>query len=952
MILVAALALLPAVVQKNPAAIPLASSESRAASAGWQKGGAWRDQHEEIKKIGLNHQVDLVLLGDSITQSWGGPGRTVYQAAAQRVWDKHLGHRNAANFGISGDSTQHILWRIDNGAFDNVQPKVISLMIGVNNTPRHTGEQIAGGIEAIVQRINTKLPNTKILLQSPIPAGQAEDHAYRKKLDKATEIIKGLHDGSRVHFLDIREAFITPDGQARTELMARDFIHLTPAGYQAWAEALEDKLAELMERDLVEQAVATLPSDRQMTWQDLEFTCFIHFGVNTFTGREWGTGKEDPKIFNPVDFDADQWVLAAKNSGMKLMMLVAKHHDGFCMWPSPYTDHDVDSSPFKRDIVGEITEACKRHGLRFGFYLSPADLYQIENEKGVYGKGSEYVESVIPTPVPGAPKGPRTFTYTVDDYNRYFLNQLYELLTQYGTVDEVWFDGANPKPGTGQEYNYADWYEMIHTLQPGANIAIAGPDVRWCGNEAGRTRRSEWSVVPATVKEDGTWNGPGATRDDLGSIGMLKTGDKLVWHPAETNTSIRHGWFWRNEEQHVKPAQEILDVWTRSVGGNSVFLLNLTPDNRGLIPDRDTAVLAEVGRILKATYSVNLATDASAETSSDAGAAFAAGNAIDGNPNTCWKTPDWSGHADLVLKLNGEQTFDRVLMQEQIKHFGQRISKFYVDAMIDGVWQEIGQGTTVGYKRILVTDRVTTDQVRIRIRGSRVSATLSNVSLHSAPIQLTLPKAHRSLEGLVELTCDPSGPQIRYTVDGTEPTASSQLYTEPFSMADGGTLKAMAVNAATGETGTVVTRRFGIAKALWKIHSVSSEQADVEPARFAIDDNPDTLWHSQWKGDFPKHPHFITIDLGKEYDLAGFTYLPRKTVNGGTIIGWQVHVSTDGENFIQAAEGEFGNIKNNPIEQIVRLSEKQKARYLKLVSLSAVNDEPWASAAEIGVLVN
>jgi alpha-L-fucosidase len=625
---------------------------------------------------------------------------------------------------------------------------------------------------------------------------------------------------------------------------------------------------------------------------------------------------------------------------MKLMMLVAKHHDGFCMWPSPYTDHDVETSPWQGDIVKEITEACKRHGLKFGFYLSPADLYQIENEKGVYGKNSEYVESVIPTPIPGAPKGPRTFTYTVDDYNRYFLNQLYELLTQYGEITEVWFDGANPKPGTGQEYNYADWYEMIHELQPGANIAIAGPDVRWCGNEAGRTRRSEWSVVPATVNEDGTWKGAGSTLDDLGSLGMLSKFEDMRWHPAETNTSIRHGWFWRDEKQYVKTTQEILDVWTRSVGGNTVFLLNLTPNDRGLISDRDVAVLKGVGEVLRETYATDLAQGAGGP-----------GVLLDGDSETGWSTANWLTSGDVVLELDGEKTFSRVLLQEPIATSGQRVSKFYVDARVDGAWKQVGEGTTIGYKRILAIDPVTADAVRIRIRGSRVSAQLSTVSLHLAPVILTSPKLSRTRDGVLSMVCDPAGPAIHYTLDGSTPTAESALFEGSINMADGGHVRAVAVHPTTGEVSSEVSEVFGMATAGWKIASFSSEQADAsEQAVNAIDGNPATIWHSQWKGEVPEHPHSIVIDLGGEKSVSGFTYLPRSNSLAGVFKKWKVEVSTDGTTYTTAGEGEFGNIKNNPIQQIVRFDQAVSGRYVKVICLESVDNAKWASAAELGLL--
>lgn len=297
------------------------------------------------------------------------------------------------------------------------------------------------------------------------------------------------------------------------------------------------------EREMLERAVACVPSPRQLAWQKLEFTAFVHFGVNTFSDREWGTGTESPELFDPAELDAEQWVRTFAEAGMRGVILTAKHHDGFCLWPTAYSPHSVRTSPWRGgrgDVVRDLADACRRHGLRFGFYLSPADLNAIE--RGVYGNGSEKRPSSIPTPVDGAPPPRPAFEYTVDDYNRYFLNQLYELLTGYGPVFEVWFDGANPKPGTGQTYDYAAWYDLIRKLAPDAVIAIKGPDVRWVGNEAGESRPDEWSVIPLeSPPDENPWRD--RTEPDLGSRAKLRGAAALHWYPAEVDVSIRPAGF-------------------------------------------------------------------------------------------------------------------------------------------------------------------------------------------------------------------------------------------------------------------------------------------------------------------------------------------------------------------------------------------------------------------------
>jgi len=312
------------------------------------------------------------------------------------------------------------------------------------------------------------------------------------------------------------------------------------------------------EKDLNLRAADVRPAPRQLAWQQGEFIAFIHFGVNTFTAREWGTGKEDPKIFNPENLDTDQWCRMMQAAGMTQAILTVKHHDGFCLWQTRYTNHSVASGNWregKGDVLRDLAESCKKYDIKLAVYLSPADLYQIENPEGLYGNLSEYTERVIPRPVEGRPfKDKRTFKFRVDDYNEYFLNQLFELLTEYGPVHEVWFDGAHPKRKGGQKYTYQHWYQLIRELAPQAVIFGKGPDVRWCGNEGGRTREAEWSVIPISKPlNEFLW--PDMTAGDLGSLGKLKEnfdkGGFLHWYPAETNTSIRHGWFWRDEKQPI-----------------------------------------------------------------------------------------------------------------------------------------------------------------------------------------------------------------------------------------------------------------------------------------------------------------------------------------------------------------------------------------------------------------
>ena len=465
-------------------------------------------------------------------------------------------------------------------------------------------------------------------------------------------------------------------------------------------------------------AASVRPSARQLAWQAMEFYAFVHFTVNTFTGREWGDGTEDPIIFNPTGFDASQWVDAIVSAGMRGLILTAKHHDGFCLWPSRFTEHSVAASPWRNgngDVVAEVAEACRSAGIKLGLYLSPWDRHE-----------------------PSYGDSPR--------YNEYFRNQLRELLTNYGEAFCVWFDGACGEGPNGkrQVYDWESYYTLIRELQPQATIHVCGPDVRWCGNEAGHCRPSEWSVVPASLldqeqiaeesqqEEGDDFAGRVDTKDDdLGSRAKIAQARELVWYPAEVNTSIRPGWFYHAEEdEQVKPLSQLLDIYFDSVGGNASFLLNLPPDRRGLIHENDVERLQELGSVLRDTFATNLAIGAvvTAEHAALEHGGAAVNSIVDGDIESYWTTVDGHERAAINLKLPERRKFNVAMLQEQIA-VGQRIERFRLTAMIDGEWQAIAESTVVGHKRLLRFPVVTTDRIRIEILESRIAPTLSNFGL-------------------------------------------------------------------------------------------------------------------------------------------------------------------------------------------------------------------------------
>ena len=460
------------------------------------------------------------------------------------------------------------------------------------------------------------------------------------------------------------------------------------------------------------------PSPRQLAVEQMEFYAFAHFTVNTFTDKEWGDGNEPETIFDPTALDADQWVDALKAAGAAGLLLTCKHHDGFCLWPSKYTEHCVKNSPFrggKGDVVREVSDACRKGGIKFGVYLSPWD-----RNSRLYGQGKAY-----------------------DDY---FCNQLTELCTEYGELFSVWFDGACGEGPNGkkQVYDWDRYYALIRKLQPNAAIAISGPDIRWCGNEAGDTRESEWSVLPtgfddpdavaakSQQADDGKFREKkiSETERDLGSRFFLENAAGYAWRPAETDTSIRPGWFYHaSEDDRVRSTETLLDIWYRTVGGNSTLLLNIPPDKRGLFHETDVQRLREMGETLRKTFAVNFAETAVITADRDDGY-HPAENVRENNYQAYYKPFDGENAVMLTFKLEKPQEVTHVVLKEHIP-MSQRIEKYAVEAKLpDGAWREIARGTTVGYQKIERFEAVRTDALRIRILDSRVCPVLSFVGIY------------------------------------------------------------------------------------------------------------------------------------------------------------------------------------------------------------------------------
>ena len=465
--------------------------------------------------------------------------------------------------------------------------------------------------------------------------------------------------------------------------------------------------------------VQVVPSPRQLRQQQMEQYAFVHFTVNTFTGREWGDGTEPESCFQPTAFDANQWVSALRAAHMRGLILTCKHHDGFCLWPSRYTEHTVARSPFRNgqgDVVREVAEACRRGGLRFGVYLSPWD-----RNSPLYGQGKPY-----------------------DDV---FVAQLTELLTQYGDIFCVWFDGACGEGPNGkvQHYDWTRYYATIRRLQPEACISVCGPDIRWCGNEAGDTREAEWSVVPRRtmdtekIAHDSQQQDDASFRQrtiraqdqDLGSRALLASEPDLVWYPAEVNTSIRPGWFYHAEEDHqVRSLDTLIRIYENSVGGNAMFLLNIPPDRRGLFHEADVRRLHEFGAYLDQAYGDNLLNHGAALTCAQAAPGHPIQDARSAEDENYFRTPDGVTQAEMILRWPQAQSIRRVVLQENLRE-SQRIEQYALDMETPQGWKEIARGSVVGHKRILSFSPVSTSALRIRILDARVAITLSFLGVYA-----------------------------------------------------------------------------------------------------------------------------------------------------------------------------------------------------------------------------
>lgn len=592
-----------------------------------------------------------------------------------------------------------------------------------------------------------------------------------------------------------------------------------------------------------------VPTPAQINWQRMEFYGFIHFGLNTFTGREWGYGDEDPKIFNPTDFNASDIVSTFKKGGMKGMIYTAKHHDGFCAWPTKSTDHNITKSPWKNgkgDVVREFALACKKHGIKFGTYLSPWDRNNAD-----YGK---------------------------DGYLDVYYKQIRELLTNYGPVFEIWFDGANGGDGwyggakdartidRKTYYDYPRAYKMIDELQPQAVIfSDGGPGCRWVGNENGFAGATNWSFLRA-----------GEVYPGYPKYRELQYGhaDGNQWVAAECDVSIRPGWFYHPEEDDkVKTVDQLTDLYYRSVGHNATLLLNFPVDRNGLIHPTDSLNAVSFHLRVQKELADNLLSSAKVSASDERGGQFKVRAVTDGKYDTYWATNDGVTTADLTFTFSQPTKMNRVMIQEYIP-LGQRVKSFVVEYKKGDQWLSVKcneETTTVGYKRLLRFEMIETEELRIRFTDARACLCINEVGAYYAP-------------------------------DATEnyTPATSELKSFPFTI-------------------------LGV---------------DMEEAKKCSDKDDQTAALISGKE--------IMIDLGENRTIHSFYYLPDQSeYSKGLISSYELSAGITEEAMQVVAQGEFSNIRNNPILQNMYFSPVE-ARYFKLKATRMVDESDSLGIAEIG----
>ena len=599
------------------------------------------------------------------------------------------------------------------------------------------------------------------------------------------------------------------------------------------------------------QPYGAVPAARQVQWQSTEIYSIVHFSLSTFADKEWGYGEDPASLFNPTAFDADQWARVSKESGIKGLILVCKHHDGFCLWPTHTTEYCVRNSPWQNDggdVVAEVSAACRKHDLEFGVYLSPWDRNHPE-----YGR-PEYVAA--------------------------YHQQLRELLTGYGPLFEVWFDGANGgdgyyggardrrsiDPTTYYQWNIIE--AMVREHQPGACI-FGISDIRYVGNECG-------------VADETCW----ATQSFIGHASAQKskfpssTGDRHGnWMPAECDFPLRKGWFFHAGDEIRQPAT-LYELYFSSVGRGGTMNIGLAPDTRGVLHQEDVNSLKGWKELMDTTFQNDLLQQneikVTATSVRGTDASFLPAHVIDQDQDTYWASEDDQASPALMFQFSKPVKFNVLSIREHLP-LGQRVDAFAVDVWKDEQWIEVGAAASIGNRRLLILKNAETERFRIRFTKHSACPAIREVALFRAPLNLILGGRVtfvRNKEGTVRIKSTNSGLTLRYTTDGTEPNESSRLYTGPFDFPESGTIKAFGhVDGELDAKTPTVSATFGLDRRDWRIVRVSLESpfenGGCAGAAKLLDDDPDTYWHTYHKDNaLSAPPHEVVLDMGRTVNVA------------------------------------------------------------------------------------
>ncbi len=652
------------------------------------------------------------------------------------------------------------------------------------------------------------------------------------------------------------------------------------------------------------EAVLPIPSQEQIDWQKLETYAFIHFGLNTYNDLEWGYGNTPASTFNPVNLDCEQWVATLKQCGMKGVILTAKHHDGFCLWQTETTDYSIANSPYKNgkgDMVKELSDACKKYGLKFGLYLSPWDRNNSE-----YGR---------------------------EDYVETYHKQIDELTSNYGDLFEFWFDGANGGDGyyggadetrsidARKYYDYERARDTILKRHPDAMI-FGGTcqTIRWVGNEQGWAGDTDWCMINPELSDNTKHLNHGSENG-------------THWIPAEVDVSIRPGWFYHKREDHqVKSVAQLTDIYYRSVGHNANLLLNFPINLDGKIPALDSLRATEWHEVIVNDFKDNILKNAEVRVDNERGREFKAENVIDDDWDTYWATDDDYNFGTISFSFDKAVKMNRVVLQEYIP-LGQRVKDFYMEGELNGKWFKINPLdtlSTIGYKRIVRFNTVELDKLIIYFEESRGPLCINNIEAYFAPILLTEPKISRNYDNVVTIESSDNDAEIYYTTDGSNPDENSLRYDKAFVFNNKGVIKAITYDHNTKKKSDISMKELDLPKEYYQTSSSN---------KIFDGNNNSVVYHDI---DEP-----IIITFKEEQNISGFRYTPNQMRDASRhIVDYEFYV--DGK---LIKESSFGNIKNNPIEQVVKF-KNIKGKEVKFVPKSNTDKAKNCGIAEFSVITD